>query len=204
MILDDWARDSVPSAGRIGCQHGDVARLPGILICEGLELRRWDPAFTKPMIAAIETSFAELQQWMSWAQEMPTVDELRQVLLDGQLAFDADRAWDYAIFETESGQLVGGSGLHPSNRPDRFEIGYWVRSDWTCRGIATAATSALVDAAFSDLGEITQIVIRMDQANRASAAIPRKLGFTLDHEEDRDLLAKAHTGRGYVWIQHRT
>lgn len=186
------------------CHHDDVARLPWVIACEGLELRRWDPAFAQPMFSAIETSFAELQQWMSWAQEMPTVDALRQVLLDDQLAFDADRAWEYGIFETATGQLVGGTGLHPSDRPDCFEIGYWVRTDRTCRGLATAATSALVDAAFSGLGEATQIVIRMDRANRASAAIPRKLGFTLDHEEDRDLLAKAHTGRGLVWIRHRS
>jgi RimJ/RimL family protein N-acetyltransferase len=188
----------------VECHHGDVARLPGVIACEGLELRRWGPAFVKPMLSAIETSFAELQQWMSWAQEMPTVDGLRQVLLEGQLAFDADRAWEYAMFERETGQLVGGTGLHPSDRPDCFEIGYWVRTDWTCRGLATAATRALVDAAFSGLDEATQMVIRMDRANLASAAIPPKVGFTLDHEEDRDLLAKAHTGRGFVWIRRRS
>ena len=79
-----------------------MARLPDILTCEGLELRRWDTAFTEPMISAIQKSFAELQQWMSWAQKMPTADELRQVLLQGQTAFDANRAWEYAIFETEA------------------------------------------------------------------------------------------------------
>lgn len=63
--------------------------------------------------------------------------------------------------------------------------------------------SVLVDAAFTHLGEATQIAIRMDQANGASAAIPRKLGFTLDHEEDHDVLAKGHTGRRFVWIRGR-
>jgi RimJ/RimL family protein N-acetyltransferase len=187
----------------VECHHDQVARLPDILTCEGLELRRWDPAFTEPMISAIRTSFAELQQWMDWAQVVPTVDELRQVLLQGQLTFDANEAWDYTIFETAAGKLVGGGGLHPSDRPDCFEIGYWVRSDWTGRGIATATTSVLVDAAFTHLGEATQVAIRMDQGNRASAAIPRKLGFTLDHEEDRDVLARGHTGRGLVWIRDR-
>jgi RimJ/RimL family protein N-acetyltransferase len=130
--------------------------MPDILICEGLELRRWDTAFTEPMTSAIRKSFAELQRWMSWAQEMPTVDELRQVLLQGRMDFDANQAWEYTVFETEAEQLVGGTGLHPSDRPDCFEIGYWVRSDWTGRGIATAATGALVDAAFTHLGEASQ------------------------------------------------
>lgn len=185
------------------CHHHEVARLPDILTCEGLELRRWDTAFTEPMISAIQKSFAELQQWMSWAQKMPTADELRQVLLQGQTAFDANRAWEYAIFETEAEQLVGGTGLHPSDRPDCFEIGYWVHTDWTGRGIATATTSALVEAAFTRLGEATQIAIRMDRANGASAAIPRKLGFTLDHIEDHAVLAKGHTGSRFVWVRDR-
>lgn len=191
--------DSVP----MQCHHDQVARLPEVLTCEGLELRRWDPAFTEEMISAIRKSFAELQQWMDWAQEMPSVDELRQVLLQGQMAFDANQAWDYTIFETEAGQLVGGTGLHPSDRLDCFEIGYWVHTDWTGRGIATTTTSALVDAAFTHLDEATQIAIRMDQANAASAAIPLKLGFTLDHEEDHEVLAKGQTGRRFVWIRHR-
>jgi RimJ/RimL family protein N-acetyltransferase len=187
----------------VECHHDAVARLPDILTCEGLELRRWEPTFTGAMISAIRKSFAELQQWMSWAQELPTADELCQVLLDGQTAFDANLAWEYAIFETEAEQLVGGTGLHPSDRPDCFEISYWVHTDWTGRGIATAPTSALFEAAFTHLGEATQIAIRMDQANGASAAIPRKLGFTLDHEEDHDVLAKGHTGRAFVWIRDR-
>ena len=174
-----------------------MARLPDILTCEGLELRRWDTAFTEPMISAIQASFPELQQWMSWAQKMPTADELHQVLLEGQTAFDANRAWEYAIFEAE--QLVGGTGLHRSDRPDH----YWVHTAWTGRGIATATTSALVEAAVTHLGEATQIAIRMDQANGASAAIPRKLGFTLDHEEDHAVLAKGHTGRRFVWVRDR-
>ena len=155
------------------------------------------------MMSAIRMSFAELQQWMSWAQEMPDVDELRQVLIEGRMAFDADQAWEYAIFETESGQLVGGIGLHQSDRHECFEIGYWVHNDWTGRGIATAATAVLVDAAFAHLDEATQVQIRMDQANLLSAAVPRKLGFTLGHEEDRDVRAKGHTGRGFVWIRNR-
>ena len=151
----------------------EVARLPGILTCEGLKLRRGDPIFTEPMISAVRKSFAELQQWMSWAQEMPSVDKLRQVLLKGQMAFDANQAWEYTIFETEAEQRVGGTGLHPSDRPNCFEIAYWVRTDCTGRGIATATTSVPDDAAFTHLGEATQVAIGWTKPTAPSAAIPR-------------------------------
>lgn len=83
----------------------------------------WNPIFTEAMIAAIRKSLVELQQWMSWAQATPSTDELRQVLLQGQMAFDANQAWEYAVFETEAEQLVGGAGLHQSDGPDRLEMG---------------------------------------------------------------------------------
>jgi RimJ/RimL family protein N-acetyltransferase len=180
-----------------------MARLPDVLTCEGLELRRWNPAFTEEMIVVIGESIAELREWMSWAQTVPAPDSLRQVLREGQRDFDADRSWEYAIFESDTETLLGGAGVRPSDRPGRFEIGYWVRSDRTGRGIATASTSALVQAAFTYLGEATQIVIRMDRANLASAAIPRKLNFTLEQEEDREVVAVGQTGRGYVWTLDR-
>ena len=43
-------------------------------------------------------------------------------------------------------------------------------------------------------------MIRMDQANLASAAVPPKMGFSFSGEEDRETAAKGHTGRGFIWM----
>jgi RimJ/RimL family protein N-acetyltransferase len=47
----------------------------------------------------------------------------------------------------------------------------------TRRGLVTESTRALVDAAFA-LPWVDHVEIRCDPANRASAAIPARLGFT--------------------------
>ncbi len=180
-----------------------MAALPKTLLADGLELRCWNPAFVDAMLVAIEESFPELQMWMPWAQTMPTREDLCRVLTQGDEDFDADRSWDYTIFEEESGDLLGCAGLHRTDDPSCFEIGYWVRSHRTRRGYATAAARALVVAAFSHLSGASQIVIRMDLANSASASVPPKLGFSLMKEEDREILATGHTGRGAVWMLHR-
>ncbi len=70
-------------------------------------------------------------------------------------------------------------------------------------GVATSVTRTLSAAVFEHLEEAEQIIITMDQANVASAAIPRKLGFALIGEEDRDIITKGHTGRGFVWTLDR-
>ncbi len=152
------------------------------------------------MLTAIEESLPELEQWMTWAQQAPTADGLREVLRRGEVDFHADRGWDYTILEPSSGEILGAVGLHRTEDSEKFEVGYWVRTSRTRQGVATSAVHAIVTAAAAHLDIARQIVIRMDKANLASAAVPRKLRFTLASEEDREIVAKGHTGRGYVWI----
>ena len=68
-------------------------------------------------------------------------------------------------------------GLMARIGPGGFEIGYWVHRAYTRRGLATAATAALVEQAFG-LPGVDRVEIVHDELNVASAAIPRKLGFT--------------------------
>jgi RimJ/RimL family protein N-acetyltransferase len=176
-----------------------MAALPEVLATGSVQLRRWSASFTEGMVIAIEESFAELEQWMDWAQEVPTIDGLRAVLRQGELDFQADRSWDYTIFDAESDEVMGGVGLHRAEDPGTFEISYWVRTSQTRRGVATLAARTVISAASTYLDSATQIVLRMDQANLASASVARKLGFTLHAQEDREIAAAGHTGRGYVW-----
>ena len=177
--------------------------LPDVLPAGDIELRRWSPAYLDELMTVIATSFSELQLWMPWAQTMPTAEEELGVLRAGEAAFEANRDWQYMLFEGHSGELVGGAGLHNRIGTGGLEIGYWVHSDRTGRGYATSAAHALVDAAFTYLADVERIEIHMDIANLASIAIPRKLGFQLLREEDREILAKGHTGRGLVWVLDR-
>ena len=180
-----------------------VALLPDELPAGAIELRRWRIACLDALMEAIRASYPELQRWMAWAQTMPTIEQQRDVLEAGEAAFDADREWVYMLYELSSGDLVGGAGLHRRGEPQVAEIGYWVRSDRTGRGYATATARALTEAAFSRLADIERVEIHMDKANAPSAAVPRKLGYRLDREEPRDILALAHTGTGLIWVLDR-
>jgi RimJ/RimL family protein N-acetyltransferase len=177
-----------------------VARLPERLVAGPLDLDRWRLHHLDPLLDAVATSFPELHPWMPWAESMPTADEQREVLRAGEASFEADREWSYVLIERDSGQLVGAAGLHPRSAPRTVEIGYWVRSDRTGRGYATSAARALAEAALAHLPEVDQIEIRMDPANRASAAIPPKLGFhLLDADEGGDA-GSGPTGDHLVWV----
>jgi RimJ/RimL family protein N-acetyltransferase len=164
-----------------------------------MQLRCWSPSFAEAMLIAIEESFTELEQWMDWAQEVPTVVGLREVLRQGELDFHADRGWDYIIFDAESDDIMGGVGLHRTEDPGRFEISYWVRTSQTSRGVATLAARTVISAASTYLDPARQIMLRMDQTNLPSASVAQKLGFTLHAQIAQRIAATGHTGRGYVW-----
>ena len=61
--------------------------------------------------------------------------------------------------------------------PGGLEIGYWVHRAYTRRGLATAASAALVEQAFG-LPGVDRVEIIHDELNVVSGRVPRKLGFT--------------------------
>jgi len=178
--------------------------MPDTIQAHPLVLSRWRGDDVDDVLEAVRSSFHELQQWMDWAQTMPSHDEQRAVLTAGHAAFEAGTDFGYVFREASTGALVGGGGVHRRVGPGAVEIGYWVRSDRHNRGYATTAVAALTDAVFDQLADVERIEIHMDCANVASARIPNKLGYELSHTEQREKRAAAHTGHAFVWLTTRT
>jgi ribosomal-protein-serine acetyltransferase len=94
--------------------------------------------------------------------------------------------------------LFGSIGLMTRCGPGGLEIGYWVHRAYTGRGLATAATAALVQEAFG-LPGVDWVEIVHDELNVASGQIPRKLGFTEAGRRPLDSPPPSGTGTGVVW-----
>src|SRR5688500_3930161 len=124
-----------------------MAALPEILLVEALELRRCRMSHLAELMAAMQASQPVLTRWLPWADPLPTEEAELEFLREHERAFDSDEVYAYFLFERDSGELVGGIGLHPKEEKTA-EIGYWVRSDRSGRGYATAAAGAMTDAAF--------------------------------------------------------
>jgi RimJ/RimL family protein N-acetyltransferase len=169
----------------------------------GLVLRRWRMSDVDAAVAAVERSLPELRRWMPWAMEPPTRESLGAFLERAGAEAGSDVEMGFGLFEPD-GELVGGFGLHARRGPGVLEIGYWVRTDRTGRGYATAAVRALTAAAFDAFPEVDRVEIRCDPANAASAAIPPKLGYRLAGEEPAPIAAAGQTGRHLVWAVSRS
>jgi RimJ/RimL family protein N-acetyltransferase len=138
--------------------------------------RRDDAALLKE---AVDSSLPELQRWLAWALRDPRDLVFWQDRLQRKEAdFAEGTDFEYGVFDRSESRVLGGSGLHARIGPDALEIGYWVRTDSTNRGVATEVAGALTRAALRDVG-VGWVEIRCDPANLASAAVPSKLGYRL-------------------------
>jgi ribosomal-protein-serine acetyltransferase len=155
--------------------HRIVERPRAILTHEPVTLRRWRAADADLVYRAVTESIDHLRPWMPWAADYDrssAADFLRQCEQD----WDSGAAFNYAIIS--GGDIAGSCGLMARIGPGGLEIGYWVHSGYTRRGLATAAAAALAAEAFTIPG-IDRVEIVHDAANVASGGIPRKLGFTM-------------------------
>jgi len=163
-----------------------------------VSLRRWRPEDAAELLAAVLASQEQLRPWMPWADSYDA-GNAAEFLSDCQTQWASGADFAYAI--TIGDQIVGGAGLHDRIGPDGLEIGYWVHSGWTGRGVATDAAAALTEAALA-LPGIDKVEIHHDAANKASGRIPAKLGYVrLGERPRRELSAPApgQTGTEVVW-----
>ena len=158
-------------------------------------LRRYRAEDVDALFHAVTDSLDHLRPWMPWAADYSRASA--EEFLAGSIKdWDEGTAYNYAIVTGDA--LVGSIGLMTRCGPGGLEIGYWVRSAYTGRGLATAATAALVGQAFG-LPGVDWVEIVHDELNVASAAIPRKLGFTEVGRRPLDPPSLSGTGIGVVW-----
>jgi len=153
-----------------------------------LVLRAWRMEHAARLLAAIEASLPELRPWMPWANEPASLDSGRAYLED------VGTKTGFGLFEAD-GEVAGALGLHDRQGPGSLEIGYWVRSDRNGRGYATAAARALTEVGFACFPDVDRMEIRCHPDNAASAAIPPKLGYSLDTDR---------SGTQLVWVRFRS
>jgi len=157
------------------------------IVTPRLVLRCWDPRDAPLLKDAIDSSLDHLRAWIPWARHEPqTLAQKVELLREFRGQFDLGADSIYGIFDAGEERVLGGTGLHPRIGPGGLEIGYWIRADAAGRGFATESTAALTRVAFEVAG-VERVEIRCAPENLASAAIPRKLGYSEEATPD-DLL----------------
>jgi RimJ/RimL family protein N-acetyltransferase len=131
-------------------------------------------------LAAIEESKEVVGRWMGWCH--PGFSEKDAADWIGSVAegWAGGTAHEFGAFDASSGELLGCAGINQLNRVNNFgNIGYWVRTSRSRRGIATAIVRLLAAHGMRDVG-LTRIEIVVRVENLASRRVAEKAGARLE------------------------
>jgi RimJ/RimL family protein N-acetyltransferase len=153
------------------------------------------PGDGKVMYEAINASIEELKPWLPFAQMEQTEEDVEVNIREAHLKFLKREDLRLLVFHKDTGELVASSGLHRIDWDiPKFEIGYWIDSRHSGKGYMTEAVQGITDFAVNEL-KARRVEIRCDTRNSKSAAIPERLGFTLEGILRNDSLEIGSTTR---------
>ena len=149
-----------------------------LIIDEHQFLERLSLSHVETIFKAIDQNRQFLRKWLPFVdftrQTVDTERFVRSIL--GKPFVRRDEV--YVIwYNSEFAGLIGFKDNDRVN--DKIEIGYWLVEKMTGKGIAAAATRKMVNLAFRNM-EMNRVQIRCGEGNYKSAAIPLRLGFSLE------------------------
>jgi RimJ/RimL family protein N-acetyltransferase len=144
--------------------------------CSGLELRPFLDSDADDFAAAVRESVPSVSPWMGWCVDDYTAADALDWFAVCRAGAAADTAFEFGIFDEQSGRFLGGAGLNDIRRVHQFcNLGYWVRQSAQGQGVASRCVPALAAHAFEVLG-LHRVEIVVAVGNAASEAVAVKSG----------------------------
>jgi ribosomal-protein-alanine N-acetyltransferase len=111
----------------------------------------------------------------------PQAESLWARLMERWYPQGVDTIW--AVFAKDDGRYVGNASVRPRpEKPEEWEIGYYLCACEWGKGYATELARRLVDHAFDHLG-LREVYATVDVENLASRHVLEKAGLELYREE---------------------
>jgi ribosomal-protein-serine acetyltransferase len=153
-----------------------------------IALRPYTLADALEVWEAVRESLAEVRPWMPWCHPGYSVEDSRSWLEAQVPAFERGTSFEFAIVSADGGRYLGGCGLNQIDTANRrANLGYWVRSSATGRGVATAAVRKIRDWGFEHTALIRlEVVVAV--GNLASHRVAEKAGAVKEGTLRRRLL----------------
>jgi len=127
---------------------------------------------------AVRESIPELSVRMSWCHPDYSVEEAKTWIESQPDKWEKGAEYNFAISYYTRSLYLGGCGLNVIDRGCSIaNLGYWVRTSQTNKGIATAATLLLAQFAFNEL-KLNRVELTIAVDNQASLRIADKAGAT--------------------------
>jgi ribosomal-protein-serine acetyltransferase len=138
-------------------------------------LRAYEPDDAGALREAVRESVAEVFPWLAWCHAQYSMAEAVEWIRSRRQLAAEGREYTFAIVG-DSGRFLGGCGINQINRIHKFgNLGYWVRSSATGRGVASEAVRQLADFAFQST-DLVRLEIVCAVGNERSQRVAVRAG----------------------------
>jgi len=128
------------------------------------------------LFEAVRESVGQISPWLDWCHANYSRSDSEAWASSREAAWRSGEDYSFVIVDCATQRFLGGCGLNQINHTHGFaNLGYWVRSSWTGRGVATAAARLLARFGFQQRG-FKRIEIVAAVNNRASQRVAEKVG----------------------------
>jgi ribosomal-protein-serine acetyltransferase len=139
-------------------------------------LRPYSMRYVDATYKAIRESLAEISVWLPFAHKDYSIKESRDWIKQRPGDWKKGTSYEFAVFDAKDGTLIGGCGINNIRHENQqANLGYWVRTSHTGRGVAPAATLLLAKWGFETL-KLTRIEILIAVGNARSLRVAEKVG----------------------------
>ena len=138
-------------------------------------LRHPEVSDASAICEAVRESMAELHAWFTWCHADYSVSDAKQWITAQMEERAAGLAHEFIVLSTD-GLFLGVCGVNQINRVNRMaNLGYWIRSSETGRGIATLAVRETASWTFRNT-DLERLEIVIAVKNFASQRVAEKVG----------------------------
>ena len=152
-------------------------------------LRPYAPDDAEALWEAVRESVAEVSPWLPWCHaEYSRAEAVEWIRTRAPLAAEKSE-YGLAIVGGD-GRFLGGCGINQINRTHRFgNLGYWVRTSATGRGVATEAVRQAAAFAFRTT-DLVRLEILCAVGNSRSQRVAERAGALREGVLRRRLLLR--------------
>lgn len=163
----------------LGLEKYEKFSLPEEIIGEKIIIRRRTHEHDVALLQLIERSREHLRKFLFWVDGTKTLADVSVVTDIFSKNWEEQNSFEFVFFSKNSGEMVGAGGVHTISHMNRMaEFGYYLDETACGNGYATEFVRLLEKELFAH--GIHRCVIECDADNPASAAIARRLGYTLE------------------------
>ncbi|MGH7393366.1 MAG: GNAT family N-acetyltransferase [Candidatus Rokuibacteriota bacterium] len=140
-----------------------------------ITIRRYRRDDSGPLLEAALESTEQIFPWLPWCHAAYSLDDSHAWIEHCEAAWQKGAEYNFAIVD-HARRILGGCGLNQLRPEHRVaNLGYWVRTSATKKGVATAAVRELAEFAFRETN-LVRLEIVVALGNVASHRVAAKVG----------------------------